>query len=171
LRTHPGVGALTALAFVLIIGRTERFSAGSRSRVLGLVPLRLKRKSATTGHIPKQGSSMLRFLLVKRPKLQHAASRNGAVSTSTWRCVEDGRSPRWRWRGDWLSLSIGCGARDELRAVKKVRFARGQARNRRWCAVEHREIDWAAAPLRRGVRSSNHDRGCDRRDAWVGPRF
>src|ERR1017187_9509740 len=32
----------------------------------------------------------------------------------------------------------------ELRAVKKVRFARGQARNRRWCAVEHREIDWAA---------------------------
>src|SRR5437867_9716632 len=24
------------------------------------------------------------------------------------------------------------------------------------------------APLRRGVRSSNHDRGCDRRDGWVG---
>src|ERR1700722_10084160 len=24
------------------------------------------------------------------------------------------------------------------------------------------------APLHRGVRSSNHDRGCDRRDAWVG---
>src|SRR5580704_7987597 len=24
------------------------------------------------------------------------------------------------------------------------------------------------APIHRGVRSSNHDRGCDRRDAWVG---
>ena len=24
------------------------------------------------------------------------------------------------------------------------------------------------APLGRGVRSSNHDRGCDRRDGWVG---
>src|SRR5271155_3041204 len=24
------------------------------------------------------------------------------------------------------------------------------------------------APLHGGVRSSNHDRGCDRRDAWVG---
>src|SRR6202043_2504217 len=57
-----------------------------------------------------------------------------------------------------------------LRAVKKVRFARGQARNRRWCAVEHREIDWAArSTFTGGVRSSNHDRGCDRRDAWVGP--
>ena len=29
----------------------------------------------------------------------------------------------------------------ELRAVKKVRFARGPARNRSWCAVEHRAID------------------------------
>jgi len=28
LRTHPGVGALTALAFVLIIGNTERFQCG-----------------------------------------------------------------------------------------------------------------------------------------------
>jgi hypothetical protein len=27
------------------------------------------------------------------------------------------------------------------------------------------------APLQRGVRSSNHDRSCDRRDAWVGSRF
>src|SRR4030081_3502836 len=24
------------------------------------------------------------------------------------------------------------------------------------------------APLQRGVRSRNHDRGCDRRDGWVG---
>ena len=32
----------------------------------------------------------------------------------------------------------------ELRAVDKVRFARGTTRNRRWCAVEHRVIDWAS---------------------------
>ena len=30
LMTHPGVGALTALAFVLIIGEAERFSVGNR---------------------------------------------------------------------------------------------------------------------------------------------
>ena len=28
LRTHPGVGALTALAFVLIIGQADRFQCG-----------------------------------------------------------------------------------------------------------------------------------------------
>jgi transposase len=32
LRTHPGVGSLTALAFVLIIGTAEGFSVASRSR-------------------------------------------------------------------------------------------------------------------------------------------
>jgi hypothetical protein len=41
-------------------------------------------------------------------------------------------------------LCTGCGARDGITTSCKVRFARGQARNRRWCAVEHREIDWAA---------------------------
>src|SRR5438105_8570041 len=40
LRTHPGVGALTALAFVLIIGRTERFQCGKQiAAYLGLVRL------------------------------------------------------------------------------------------------------------------------------------
>jgi Transposase IS116/IS110/IS902 family len=30
LQTHPGVGALTALAFVLIIGRADRFQCGKQ---------------------------------------------------------------------------------------------------------------------------------------------
>jgi hypothetical protein len=35
-----------------------------------------------------------------------------------------------------------------LRAVKKVRFARGTTRKSRWCAVEHRVIDWVSrSPL------------------------
>ena len=38
--THPGVGALTALAFVLIIGQAERFDCGKQvASYLGLVPL------------------------------------------------------------------------------------------------------------------------------------
>jgi transposase len=37
LRTHPGVGALTALAFVLIIGQAERFQCGKQvASYLGL---------------------------------------------------------------------------------------------------------------------------------------
>jgi transposase len=40
LMTHPGVGALTALAFVLIIGRADRFQCGKQvACYLGLVPL------------------------------------------------------------------------------------------------------------------------------------
>src|SRR5215472_10876349 len=31
-----------------------------------------------------------------------------------------------------------------LRAGETVRFARGTARKSPWCAVEHREIDWAS---------------------------
>ncbi len=39
LMTHPGVGALTALAFVLIIGSPERFACGKQiGSYLGLVP-------------------------------------------------------------------------------------------------------------------------------------
>lgn len=40
-----------------------------------------------------------------------------------------------------------------LRASEKVRFARGPARNRSWCSVEHRAIDWAARSS--SLRSSN----------------
>jgi transposase len=40
LMTHLGVGALTALAFVLIIGQAERFDCGRQvASYLGLVPL------------------------------------------------------------------------------------------------------------------------------------
>ncbi len=67
LATHPGVGPLTALAFVLIIGKAERFSCGKQiASYLGLVPLEdSSGNRRRLGHITKQGSSMLRFLLVE----------------------------------------------------------------------------------------------------------
>jgi hypothetical protein len=33
--------------------------------------------------------------------------------------------------------------------------------------VKHRVTEWVSRSPSRGVRSSNHDRKCDRRDAWV----
>jgi transposase len=62
LMTHPGVGALTALAFVLIIGQAERFDCGKQvASYLGLVPLEDSSGSRRRlGHITKQGSSMMR---------------------------------------------------------------------------------------------------------------
>ena len=67
LATHPGVGPLTALAFVLIIGKAERFQCGKQvANYLGLVPLEdSSGDRRRLGHITKQGSSMLRFLLVE----------------------------------------------------------------------------------------------------------
>ena len=67
LMTHPGVGALTALAFVLIIGNQERFQCGKQvASYLGLAPLeKSSGNRRRLGHITKQGSSLLRFLLVE----------------------------------------------------------------------------------------------------------
>jgi len=67
LKTHPGVGVLTALAFVLILGDAERFHCGKQvASYLGLVPLEESSgKRRRLGHITKQGSSIVRFLLVE----------------------------------------------------------------------------------------------------------
>ena len=75
--THPGVGALTALAFVLIIGTPERFGCGKQvTSYLGLVPLeKSSGNRRRLGHITKQGSSTLRFcpvLMYERPVLRFA---------------------------------------------------------------------------------------------------
>jgi transposase len=65
LQTHPGVGALTALAFVLIIGRAERFPCGKQlASYLGLVPLEESSgQRRRLGHITKQGNSLLRVFI------------------------------------------------------------------------------------------------------------
>jgi transposase len=71
LMTHPGVGPLTALAFVLIIGSPERFKCGKQiGSYVGLIPC--EDSSAghqRLGHISKQGNSLLRFLLVEAAQI------------------------------------------------------------------------------------------------------
>jgi transposase len=67
LMTHPGVGPVTALAFVLTIGDVQRFSRSKQlSSYLGLIP----RESSSGGKqrmgaISKQGNRLLRTLLVE----------------------------------------------------------------------------------------------------------
>ena len=80
LMTHPGVGPLTALAFVLIIGTPERFLRGKQiGSYIGLIPS--EDSSAghqRLGHISKQGNALLRFLLVE-------AAQAAARCNSDWR--------------------------------------------------------------------------------------
>jgi len=67
LMTHPGVGPLTALAFVLIIGTPTRFQRGKQiGTYVGMIPCEdSSAHKQRLGHISKQGNSLLRFLLVE----------------------------------------------------------------------------------------------------------
>jgi transposase len=77
LMTHPGVGPLTALAFVLIIGTPSRFHRGKQiGNYVGMIPSEdSSGGKQRLGHISKQGNSLLRFLLVEAAQ---AAARNNA---------------------------------------------------------------------------------------------
>jgi transposase len=110
--THPGVGALTALAYVLIIGDPERFRCGKQvASYLGLVPLeKSSGRRRRLGHITKQGSSMLRFLLVEaaqatvrsdpnwRNKYFHLVMRRGRKTAKVAMARRLGIRLYWMWR-------------------------------------------------------------------------
>jgi len=115
LMTHPGVGALTALAFVLIIGKAERFRCGKQvASYLGLVPLEdSSGNRRRLGHITKQGSSMLRFLLVEaaqvtvrslpawRSKYVHLMMRRGRKTAKVAMARRLAVRLYWMWRQGW----------------------------------------------------------------------
>ncbi len=143
LRTHPGVGALTALAFVLIIGKTEQFQCGKQiAAYLGLSwrtqaeigddwAISLSKGVRCCALLVEAAQVTARSIPEWCSKYFHLASR-----------TEDRQGGDGAETGYRSLLDVAQGM--ELRSVKEVRFARGQARNKRWCAVEHREIDWAA---------------------------
>jgi transposase len=115
LMTHPGVGPLTALAFVLIIGRAERFQCGKQiAAYLGLVPLEdSSGNRRRLGHITKQGSSMLRFLMVEaaqvtvrslpewRSKYFHLMMRRGRKIAKVAMARRLAIRLYWMWRKRW----------------------------------------------------------------------
>ena len=73
LMTHPGIGPVNALAFVLAIGPVARFQRSKKiASYLGLIP---NEKSSggrrRTGAITKQGNTMVRWLLIEAAN--HAA--------------------------------------------------------------------------------------------------
>jgi transposase len=115
LMTHPGVGPLTALAFVLIIGRAERFQCGKQvASYLGLVPLEESSGNRRRlGHITKQGNALLRFLLVEaaqvsvrsipewRNKYFHLMMRRGRKIAKVAMARRLAVQMFWMWRKGW----------------------------------------------------------------------
>jgi len=94
LMTHPGVGALTAVAFVLIIGEAHRFDCGKQiAAYLDLVPEEdSSGERRRLGHISKQGNSLLVSCWWKRRRRRGAAIGDGATNFFTWRSGEGARS-------------------------------------------------------------------------------
>jgi len=101
LMTHPGVGPITALAFVLVIGTPDRFGCGKQvASYLGLIPC--EDSSADRwrlGHITKQGNAVLRYLL-------------GQAAQSAARCEE-------QWQRQYVHLTMR-----RKKAIAKTAMAR-----------------------------------------------
>ena len=101
LMTHPGVGPITALAFVLVIGTPERFGCGKQvASYLGLIPCEDSSSERwRLGHITKQGNKLLRYLL-------------GQSAQTVARCEEP-------WRRQYAHLAMR-----RNKAIAKVAMAR-----------------------------------------------
>jgi transposase len=115
LMTHPGVGPLTALAFVTIIGTPERFPCGKQiGSYVGLIPT--ENSSAgrqRLGHISKQGNALLRFLLVEaaqaavrhdpdwRRRYLHLAMRRERRIAKVAMARRLAVRLYWMWRNGW----------------------------------------------------------------------
>ena len=109
------MGSLTALAFVLIIGQAERFRCGKQvASYLGLVPLEESSGNRRRlGHITKQGSSMMRFLLVEaaqvtvrslpewRSKYLHLVLRRGRKTAKVAMARRLAVHLFWMMRKEW----------------------------------------------------------------------
>jgi len=101
LMTHPGVGPVVALAYVLVIGDWQRFPRGKYvASYLGLIPEEdSSSNKRRLGHITKQGNSLVRWLLVE-------------AATKAQRCDP-------AWHRQYLRL-----ARNKHHGVAKVAIAR-----------------------------------------------
>jgi transposase len=101
LLTHPGVGPITALAFVLVLGTPDRFDCGKQvASYLGLIPCEdSSAERWRLGHITKQGNPLLRYLL-------------GQAALSVARCDEE-------WHRQYAHLAMR-----RNRSIAKVAIAR-----------------------------------------------
>jgi transposase len=112
LMTHPGVGPITGLAFVLILGNAERFQCGKKvSSYLGLIPSEDSSGGRQRmGHISKQGNTLLRFLLIEaahamvrldadwRRRFVHLAMRRGRTVAIVAMARKLAVQLYWMWR-------------------------------------------------------------------------
>jgi transposase len=115
LQTHPGVGPITALAFVLVLGTPDRFRCGKQvASYLGLIPCEdSSSDSWRLGHISKQGNALLRHLLGQaaqsvaradeqwRHQYAHLALRRNKQIAKVAMARKLAVRLYWMWRRQW----------------------------------------------------------------------
>ena len=120
LMTHPGVGPITGLAFVLVIGNPERFRCGKQiGSYLGLIPSEDSSAGRQKlGHISKQGNWLLRFLLIEathntvrldpdwRRHFLHLAMRRGRSIAQVMVARKLAVRLFWMWRKGWTYQQV-----------------------------------------------------------------
>jgi transposase len=136
LMTHPGVGPVTGLAFVLTLGPVQRFASSKQvASYVGLIPSEESSgaRRQRLGHISKQGNSFLRGVLVE-------------AAQSAVRCEP-------QLRREYQRL-----AQKKNRAVAKVAIARKLAVRLYW--MLRGEMDYAQ--LLQGSHAGEPESSCGR---------
>jgi transposase len=125
LMTHPGVGPITARAFVMIIVTPDRFHCGKQiGSYVGLIPCEDSSAGRQRlGHISKQGNALLRFLLVEaaqaavrydpdwRRRYLHLAMRRERRIAKVAMARKVAVRLYWMWRNGWeYSQSVEFGS-------------------------------------------------------------
>jgi transposase len=115
LMTHPGVGPLTGLAYVLVSGTPDRFPCGKKiGSYTGLIPS--EDSSAghqRLGHVSKQGNTLLRFLLGE-------AAQAAARCTSNWYPHYCFPEPGPFYEGEWVINRYFAGRRSRMQPRDEV---------------------------------------------------
>jgi transposase len=118
LMSHPGVGPITGLVYVLVIGTPDRFPCGKQlGSYTGLIPCEdSSAGKQRLGHISKQGNKLLRYLL-------------GEAAQAAARCNPD-------WRRRYVHLMMR-----RQKKIAKVAMARKLAVRLYWmwrlCRMKH----------------------------------
>ncbi len=121
LMTHPGVGPITALAFVIIIMTPDRFPCGKQTAAGTYQQARQRVVALPAGGSSASSGALRSGLAASVPtpsdaaRTSHCQGGDGAQSSRS--VVLD--------VAQWLGVF----------AVRRVRFARGTARYRTWCEV------------------------------------
>ena len=161
---------MTALAMVLTLGPAERFASGKQvGSYFGLIPSEYSSGGQQRlGHISKQGSSFMRFLLVEAGQ---SAVRYDAELGRFYRrlAVRKHRALAKVAVARKLATRLYLMLREDWNYAQLCRAVVQVSPSHSVVARLDRPLEWAAClPEQRGVRSTNHG-STNRRDGWWDP--